>query len=366
MPAKKTYLMRKILYITNGISGSGGLERVLSVKASFLADEHSYEVHIVSLNQGNKKPFFRFSHKIKFHAIKTGANSIQYFLSYKKGLQQLVNKIQPDIISVCDDGLKGLLLPKLVKADAKWIYERHASLNLNYKKELPAFFFKCAVLLLADSFDRVILLTDSNRHEWPGLKTDVIPNPVSFTSDNVSSLEHKRVIAVGSHSPNKGYDLLFKVWKNIEPRFPDWQLAIYGKQDKKGVITVLAEDMNLKNVQFFDPVKNIKNEYLKSSILVLPSRSEGFGMVLIEAMECGVPCVSFDCPSGPRDIIADGRDGYLVEAENIILFEMKLAELIQNVDLRLEFGLRAKENVKKYSSTHIMRLWKELFISLHN
>src|SRR5690606_1300180 len=99
--------MTKLLYITNGINGSGGLERVLSVKATRLADEYNYDVHILSLNDGNINPFYNFSPKIKFTSIIVLGNPIGYYRKYQKGVQKVVNDIQPNIISVCDDGLKG-------------------------------------------------------------------------------------------------------------------------------------------------------------------------------------------------------------------------------------------------------------------
>lgn len=102
----------KLLYITNGINGSGGLERVLSIKASGFAEKQGYDVHILGLNQGNEKPFYEFSPKIKFESILVAGNPLQYWKSYIKGIQNVVDEIQPDIISVCDDGLKGFFNSK--------------------------------------------------------------------------------------------------------------------------------------------------------------------------------------------------------------------------------------------------------------
>jgi len=103
---------------------------------------------------------------------------------------------------------------------------------------------------------------------------------------------------------------------------------------------------------------------LASSVMVLPSRSEGFGMVLIEAMECGVPCVSFDCPSGPRDIITHGEDGFLVEKENIQELAEKLLVLIENENLRKRMGEAAKLNVQRYATEAIVKQWDDLFREL--
>jgi len=356
----------KLLYITNGINGPGGLERVLSIKASHLAEEYGYNVHVLVLNNAHTNPFYEFSPKIKFHSIEVGGNPINYFNSYKKGIQKIVDQIQPHIISVCDDGLKGFFLPNIIKTPAKWIYERHASVLLNTDNGFKGKIQRQLMNWNIPKFKRFVVLTPSNIKEWKGNNIIAIPNPLSFESSNTSSLENKKIIVVGSHSYNKGYDLLLKVWENIEQKHSDWELNIYGKYDKNNTFVKMSNDMGLKNVKFHNPVKNIKDKYLESSIMLLTSRSEGFGMVLIEAMECGLPCVSFDCPSGPADIIKDGDDGFLIQPESINEMTEKLLLLIENKELRKTMGEHAKKNVKRFSPDNIVRLWDELFKSLIN
>jgi len=118
------------------------------------------------------------------------------------------------------------------------------------------------------------------------------------------------------------------------------------------------------SVIFSPPVANIEKEYLDSSIMVVSSRSEGFGMVLIEAMACGVPCVAFDCPHGPADIISHSNDGFLVEAENNDALATSIMNLIQNEELRFSMGIKAREHVKRYFPEHVMPQWHELFEQL--
>ena len=353
-----------LLYITNGINGSGGLERVLSIKASLLAEEYGYNVHVLVLNNAHTNPFYEFSSTLKFHSIEVGGTPINYFNSYKNGIQKIVDQIQPDMISVCDDGLKGFFLPRFIKTPAKWIYERHASVLLNtdngFKGKLQRQFMNWNIR----QFDQFVVLTPSNIKEWKGNNIIAIPNPISFESLNTSSLENKKIIVVGSHSYNKGYDLLLKVWRNIEQIYMDWELNIYGKIDKNETFVRMRDEMNLQNVKFHEPVKNIKDNYLESSIMLLTSRSEGFGMVLIEAMECGLPCVSFDCPSGPADIIKNDEDGFLINLEDVNAMTDKISLLIENKELRKSMGAKAKENVKRYSQHEIVKQWDELFKTL--
>jgi len=353
----------KLLYITNGITGAGGLERVLSVKASMLAEDFGYNVHILSLNEKGKVSFFEFSPKVYRHSFSVAGSVFQYAKSYTKGIQQKIKEIQPDIISVCDDALKGFFLPIVIRSDAKWIYESHASIllsNQGYGVSLHQRFQHLLKQFLGRRFSKIVLLTDRNRKEWTLPQLEVIPNPLPFQTENVSTLQNKQVIAVGSYSYNKGYDLLLKIWAQIERGFPDWELNVYGRSTYEN-LSEEAERMNLSSVHFFPPDPDIQEKYKESSVFVLPSRSEGFGMVLIEAMSCGLPVVSFDCPHGPGDIITDGQDGYLIENGHIEAFADKLSQLMQNPDLRQKMGNEARETSKKYLPEKIASQWDRLF-----
>lgn len=352
----------KLLYITNGINGAGGLERVLSIKTSYLAEHYGYEVSILCLNNSDENPFYTFSDKIKTYSIAVGGNSIQYLLAYKKGIQQIVKQVQPDVISVCDDGLKGFFVPRIIRTQIPIIYERHASVNLNTNNSIKGKVIRSLMQSQLKYFSNFVVLTPSNIKEWKGNNIIAIANPLSFEPQSANPLDQKKVIAVGSHSYNKGYDLLLKAWKEVIVQYPDWKLSIYGKIDAEREFVKLAEQLELKDrVFFFEPVIAIQQKYLESSIMVLPSRSEGFGMVLIEAMACGIPCVSFDCPSGPRDIIKDGEDGFLIPAQDVSIMVAKIKTLIEDESLRLTMGAAAYENVSRFLPEKIIRQWDLLF-----
>lgn len=355
----------KLLYITNGITGSGGLERVLSVKASILADDFAYQSHILTLNEMDKKLFYSFSNNVQLHSISVSGNPLQYFMQYKKGIQKIVDQIQPDIILVCDDGLKGFFLPKLIRTKAKWIYERHVSKLIETKSGqgfVKSISTKGKWFLmdkLGSSFSKFIVLTDGNKKEWKTLNNlEVIPNPLSFYPDESSSLDQKTVICVGKISYQKGQDLLVKAWDIIRQKHPDWKLELYGTANEQFLNT---ENLNKKGIQYFPPEKNILEKYMNSSIYVMSSRFEGFGMVLIEAMACGVPCVSFDCNYGPSDIIDHNVDGFLVENGNVKELANHILQLVNNENIRLAMGKRAKQNVKKFAPQVIAARWDELF-----
>jgi len=350
----------RILYITNGITGVGGLERVLSIKASYLTDNLGYDIHIVSLNEREKEPFYEFSPRIVFHSVDTSKSRFEYIV----GIRRIVKQFSPDVISVCDDGLKGFFVPLWIGDKARIIYERHVSKEMVTLGKTPNLKQKISFWLMnmgSKLYDRFIVLTSDNKQQWKSENVDIIPNPLSFYPDSVSKLDDKRIIAVGKVSVQKGYDRLLEVWKLISHKYPDWRIDIYGSLPSDSKLPQMARGISM---HIKTPVKDIQNEYLASSIYALPSRFEGFGMVLIEAMACGVPCVAFDCPCGPRDIIRNDEDGFIVENGNIGQFAERLSMLIENEQLRQKMGKNARSNVRCYDIDIIAGKWDELFKSL--
>ncbi len=340
---------------------------MLSVKASYLAEHYNYDVHILVLNGNDQNRFYAFSPNIQFHSIVVKGNPIGYITSYKSGIQKIVQVIQPDVISVCDDGLKGFFLPKLIRTNAKWIYERHVSKLIEAKSGqglIKNLLTQCKWVLmekLAKNFSGFIVLTEGNKKEWKSLKNmQVIANPLSFFSEQSSDLKNKIVLCVGKIAYQKGQDILVKAWEKVHLQHPDWQLHLYGKEN----LDFLSTNNLHHNIHFFPPTTEIEQKYLESSIYVMSSRFEGFGMVLIEAMACGVPCVSFNCDYGPSDIIMDKEDGFIVEKENIDELSEKLLILIEDENKRMTFGRNAKNNVQRFEKYTIVKQWDDLFKSL--
>jgi len=357
-----------LLYITNGICGVGGLERVLSIKASYLAEKFNFEVTIISLNEENKKPFYEFSSKIYRYNINVNLSSKSYFFQYIKEIREAVKQIQPDIISVCDDGLKGFFLPLILKKPCPVIYERHVSklIALNGRKETIKDKLIFSLMKIGGrTFDKFVVLTGGNKLEWQGLKNlEMIPNPLSFYPAENSTLNSKKIIGVGKITYQKGYDLLLNVWKLIFEKYPDCSIHIYGGTFDNGKLNQQIEESKIERFEIHPPTNEIENIYSDASIFAFPSRFEGFGMVLTEAMAYGVPCVSFDCPHGPADIITNDKDGFLVSNGDITDFADKLSLLIENDEKRKQMGTEAKKNVKRYLPEVIIARWDELFKSM--
>ena len=177
----------------------------------------------------------------------------------------------------------------------------------------------CSLVSHLKRLDKFIVLTEEDKASWTELSNvEVIPDPLAFDITEVSPLKAKRVIAVGRYVYQKGFDLLLQAWAKIEKLFPDWELAIYGMGDRSSYENLAQQlGINMNRCHLNGSTQNIRKEYLESSLFVFSSRFEGFGMVLIEAMACGLPVVSFDCPCGPKDIVSHDEDGLLVPSGDI-------------------------------------------------
>ena len=214
--------------------------------------------------------------------------------------------------------------------------------------------------------DRLVVLTEKSKASWPELSNvEVIPDPLPFQIDAKSDLHAKRIITIGRYAYQKGYDMLLRAWAEIEKKYPDWQLAIYGMGDQDSLRNQIRElGLDADRCLLNGPVNDVIKEYQNSSVFVLPSRFEGFGLVIIEAMSCGVPVVAFNCPMGPDEIISDGEDGFLVPVGDIRALAEKLQTLMQNQELRMKFSETAYRNSGRYRIDKISNQWIQLFTQL--
>ena len=236
----------------------------------------------------------------------------------------------------------------------------------NYVKEIFAKFWMKNLLCHIQKLDKFVVLTEEDKKRWDELDSViVIPDPLSFNEVLISPLSSKRVIAVGRYVYQKGFDLLLAAWSIVEKESPDWSLAVYGQGDRKPYEKLIDEySIDKTRCFLFGPTNDIISEYGRSSLFVFSSRFEGFGMVLVEAMACGLPVVSFDCPCGPKDIVRNGEDGLLVENGNVKQLAEGLLFLIKDSGERLRMSRAAIQNVQRYKIDHIAKNWKQLFEGL--
>lgn len=373
----------KIVYCTPALYMAGGVERVLTLKANYFAEHFGYDITII-LTEGKDKPlFYPLSDKISvinldvnFEELWTCSFVRKIFVYlkkqriYRRRLSEELMRLRPDItISLLRREINFLCD---IKDGSKKVGELHVN-RANYRnfeagdssavKNLFAKFWMRSLVSHLKRLDRFVVLTEEDRASWIELKNvEVIPDPLAFDIGEVSPLTTKRVIAVGRYVYQKGFDLLLQAWAKIEKQQSDWELAVYGMGDRtpyEQLIDQLQIDRSLCHLN--GSTSDIKKEYLNSSLFVFSSRFEGFGMVLIEAMACGLPVISFDCPCGPKDIVRHQEDGLLVPSGDINQLADAMQELMSDDHKRQQMSSAALVNVRRFQMDEIAIKWKSLF-----
>jgi glycosyltransferase involved in cell wall biosynthesis len=199
----------------------------------------------------------------------------------------------------------------------------------------------------------------------PGVRVTCIPNGVSDGGDVRSSNHNKVVIAAGRLAPQKGFDRLIPAWAQVARRHVDWELKIFGGGKLQGELEQQIDELGLRgSARLMGYTDKLPQAMAEASFYVMSSRFEGFPMVLLEAMRCGLPIVSYDCPNGPRDLITHGRDGFLVPNGDVDGLAAAMIEMIELGDARRSFGEAALQKSKQYEMPAIARRWEELLEEL--
>lgn len=379
----------KLVFLHHANVCKGGIERMLALKANLVANRVGNEVVMLTYEQ-NGEPFpYDLSPKVK--CVNLG---VRLYSAYKypypfrffkklilrhhltKALKTFLEDYKPDVVVCTDKDAHELNALFHAHKTEKLIVEAHAGLidhqiqvlrpkpflsRLMAKKELIR--LKMAV----SRFDALIALTQDDARQWNSyVKTVYIPNYLPHYPDTPAdlSVEKKRVVSVGRLDYQKGRDLLLQAWKKVEGAHPDWRLDIFGDGQEKAALNSQILSLNLKTVTLHPSTMDIYTEYLNSDFLVCSSRWESFGLILIEAMSCGIPAVSFDCDNGPRSIIADGEDGLLVKNGDTDDLADKINYLIEHPDLRQQMGSAAYKNVARFSEEEVFKRYLAFYKSL--
>ena len=372
----------KIVYCTPALYMAGGVERVLTLKASYFADYLDYDVTII-LTEGKGKPvFYPLSDKVRvinldinYEELWTCSflKKIWLYLKkrplYKKKLTTELMRIRPDVtISLLR---REINFVTSIKDGSKKVGELHINRehfrteegeNPGIVKILFAKVWMRNLVPKLNSLDRLVVLTEDDKRAWKELDHVVaIPNPLSFVPKLQSPLTEKRVIVIGRYCHEKGYPFLLHAWAEVQKQCAEWRLETYGDGDRSSYEALIDElQIDRRRCILHGRTSDVQQEYAASSIAVCSSKYEGFGMVIVEAMACGLPVVSFDCPWGPRNIITDGEDGLLVENGNTHLLAEALVSLMKNPDRIAQMAEKARQNVRRFRIEEVAEKWKDL------
>lgn len=357
--------MKKICFLIGNIDNSGGTERVTSLIANELTKK-GYDVTIASLVGGNN-PFFKLHSDIKFYSL------YEKKLSFKKNfagvvwkIRQFVKKNNINTLIVVDSISCMFTIPALFGTNVNHICWEH----FNFKVDLGVSFRRIGRKLAAKYCDAVVTLTERDKNYWlegtqHKSQITAIANPCPFPVQKYIKEENTKVVlAVGRLTYQKGFYTLLEVWIQVVEVMPGWTLKIVGEGEDRAQLTDFIKKNKLSDsVELVGNTNNISEYYKEAEIFCLSSRFEGFPMVLLETLAFGLPVASFDCDTGPAEVLED-TGSILVPANDVNNFALSLIDLMNNEEQRKNISNKSKEKAKAYQPENIISQWVDLIEGL--
>lgn len=386
----------KITFLAYNIFGMGGTVRTVVNTANFLVDK-GHNVEIISVRKTSKNPLFQIDDRIKIKylvdARRPGVKSVplpfhkriikntltkipSYFIDKNEDLYHMFNIFTDiKIINAIKNVKEGVLvttLPSFNVLSVKYgkdnvikIGQEHKQFSI-YDKSLQN-----KIKKYYGKLDAISCLSEREVNDYKRIFDNEKVRIVKIENATIipefySNHKNKTIISAGRFVHEKGYDLLIEAFNKVVQKHPDWKLKIFGQGVERPNLSRLIQKFNLSNnILLLPKTNNILKEMADSSIYALSSRNESFGMVVVEAMSVGLPCVCFAC-SGPSEIINNNIDGILVPEGDIEEFAEKLNLLIEDIDLRHSMGMRGRDTVNRYSFEEIGNKWDVLLNELTN
>lgn len=378
----------RIVYVYPDFKEFGGTQRVLTDKMNYLADHNSDEVILLTYNQGSLPDIYTLSPKVKhldlgmdyiplyrYNRFSRFFKSWKYDSVLKQRFNVMMGKLKPDVVITTTYFCNLVSIVASCNIPFVRIMESHIGIRFlfsnsiecrkNIWKWMHESYKLNVITRKARKYDMLIALNQTDADDWRKyVKTRVIKNIVHPNlMGKMSNLHSKRVIFAGRIVEQKGVFDLLEIWKNVYRKHPDWHLDIYGDGELRSQLEKNIKSLNI-GICLHSPVLDIFRKYVESSMLLLTSLYEPFGLVIPEAMSCGLPVVSFDCPDGPSLFIKDGINGFLIKNRDISLFSDKVCCLIDSLELRKQMGSAALQASVYYAPEHIMPQWISLFKEL--
>lgn len=373
-------LIMRLLYLLNSITNSGGMERIVIDKINHLAGLDGYEVVLAFYGTKIDKSFFPIDERVHLLPMEVDVegnsfrNKITSFSRLKRNLKKAIFEIKPDVIINANMKLVGWLLPFIYKEIPK-IVELHFSYEglqvmnreIYGNNYLKSGFNNTLRRLFYPRYDRCVVLTEEDKRDWGFKNIEVIPN---FTNIKVidTSVSNKRKVAVnvGRLMYQKNQTVLVEAWGIVNKKAPDWDLEIWGNGELHNELNKLICKLGLESkVRLMGVSHHIEDVYRYASFFVLSSRYEGQPLVMIEAIQSGLPCICF-AVNGVRGAIKNGVNGYIIEDMSAEALAEGILKMISNKDEIPDMAKRAKESAKAFEKERIMKRWTDLFEKLTN
>jgi len=372
--------MSRICFFSGDITRNGGTERVSVMIANELVKDPGYEILILSLVEQKEKPFYEIDDRIKRFALgNRWLTPGPEYLPLIPKLRSFLKQREIDIIIDIDIVLDVLSFPASRGRKTKVISWEHSNLGF----ELSQGYRRWILKLFTKRTDWIVTLTpgdakafctEMNRQE----RISAIFNPIerlgqrSDGGDNSSGGEPVRALAsfderenaivtVARLVPVKGFDLLVRVAEKVLTAYPDWKWYLCGEGPERTMLEEFCKGSGLQEQLILcGMVPRVEDYLCRAKLFVLTSRSEGLPMCLLEARSMGVPCVSFDIPTGPADMIEDGVNGYLIDAFDVEKMAGKIKSLISDPARLAEMGKKASEQLEPFGMERVIGQWKKL------
>lgn len=365
--------MKKIAILVDQLHSHGGIEKLVALKANYWATVFGYEVTIVSTEQRGQPFIYPLSDKVICTDLGIDYNREKSYFSFGNAwkalrnifmIQNYILKEKPDFIIVASHIPVTYFLPFLNR-NAKIAKEFHFTKFERSKQKG----FKAGIIDWIESrYDFLVVLSDEEATFYPSDNAVVIPNPIELPTLAETKIDEKENIAVAvvRYAPVKQLEKMIAIWSRFVAKKPNWKLHIFGTTGNEyyKMIAQKAADANLQDsVIFKGQSDSIQKQIGKAKILLMTSEQECFPMVILEANSVGVPVISFDCPTGPRNIIHHKKDGILVDYNNCDSFANELDAFASDVDFQRFLSQNAKKNAGQYAVKKIMDKWNSLIFT---
>lgn len=352
--------MKKVCFFIGNMSHAGGTERVLSIIAGGLA-QRGCSVAILSLHGGGPS-FFAVEDSVRIYWVEEEAPG-RGILSDLRALNHILDREQPDFLVDVDIILcfYSVLLKR--RPGMHWISWEHFNYYYHFRRNHNL--RRVARRVVARYSEQIVVLSEEDKAYYRrnlmlrgGLTRIYNPNPYENVPEKKT--ERPMIFAAGRLTGVKGFDLLLESWKFLEQKYPDWTVIVAGDGEEKERLEAEREKLGLSAIHFIGKTGQIETYYQEAAFFVLPSRDEGFGMVLLEAMAFGIPVVSYSCKAGPAEIVTDGQNGFLIVPGDTEAFAEKMELLMKDEKLRREMGRQARESTTRFRKEKILDDWEAL------